>query len=77
MQTITKFIPEKKGKLIVGTGLEFRTNPLEYMKKLHDEYGDIVKTKLGKNKAIFLFNPDNIKYVLATNNSNYHKSSNY
>ena len=77
MQTITKFIPEKKGKLIVGTGLEFRTNPLEYMKKLHDEYGDIVKTKLGKNKAIFLFNPDYIKYVLATNNSNYHKSSNY
>ena len=72
-----KAIPEIKGRPIVGTGLEFRKDPLKYMKELHGEYGDIVKTKLGKNKFIFLFNPDYIKYVLATNNNNYHKGINY
>ena len=76
-KTEEKLIPELKGKPIVGTGLQFRANPLAYMQEIHKNYGDIVKTRLGKNKAIFLFKPDYIKYVLATNNTNYHKSSNY
>ncbi len=76
-EELSNEIPEYKGKPIVGTGLEFRSDPLNYMKKLHEEFGDIVKTKLGKSKAIFLFKPDYIKYILATNNSNYHKGANY
>lgn len=72
-----KTIPGPKGKPIIGTGLEFRSDPLEYPRKLHQEYGEIVKTKLGTYKAIFLFNPDHIKYVLATNHANYHKGEDY
>lgn len=72
-----KEVPEYKGKPIVGTGLEFKADPLNYMKRLHERFGDIVKTKLGKREAIFLFKPDYVKYVLATNNSNYQKGSNY
>ena len=72
-----KEIPGPKGKPIIGVGLEFRKEPLEYLRILHETYGDIVKAKLGKNNVIFLFNPEYIKHVLATNNTNYHKSNNY
>ena len=76
-KSVYKSIPGPKGKPFVGTGLEFRSDPLGFSKKLREEYGQIVKTKLGPYNAIFLFNPEHIKYVLATNHSNYHKGEDY
>ena len=71
-----KEIPGPKGKPIIGVGLDFKKDPLAYITSLR-EYGDIVSARLGMINAIFLFNPEYIKYVLATNNSNYHKGRNY
>ena len=76
-KSVYKSIPGPKGKPFVGTGLEFRSDPLGFSKKLREEYGQIVKTKLGPYNAIFLFNPEHIKYILATNHSNYHKGEDY
>ena len=47
------------------------------MQNLREIYGGIVKAKLGPYNVIFLFDPEYIKYCLATNNSNYHKARNY
>ena len=75
--TKTKEIPGPKGKPIVGVALEFRKDPLNYMEMLRETYGHIVKAKLGPLEGIFLFDPEYVKYCLATNNSNYHKSKTY
>lgn len=78
MQVIqeNKKIPGPKGKPIVGDLTNFKNDRLGYLKSLRD-YGDIVRTKLANRELIFLFNPDDIKYVLATNHANYHKAKQY
>lgn len=72
-----KKIPGPKGKPIVGVGLQLKADPLKFLQELHQNYGDIVRADLGSRKAIFLFNPAHIKYLLASNNSNYHKGNNF
>lgn len=75
--TEKKEIPGPKGKPIVGVALEFKKDALTYMKNMREKYGGITRAKLGPYDVIFLFEPDYIKYCLATNNSNYHKAKNY
>src|SRR4029078_711133 len=66
--------PGPKGKPIAGHLMEFRRNPLDFLRDSAAKFGDIVYLKFGP-QDIFLFNnPELIKDVLVTNNKNFVKS---
>ncbi|HKR01938.1 MAG TPA: cytochrome P450, partial [Pyrinomonadaceae bacterium] len=56
-----------------GVMPEFNRDSLRFIKKLARDYGDIVSTRFFYVPAYFLYHPDHIEYVLATNNRNFIK----
>ncbi|MDT5060092.1 MAG: hypothetical protein QOH63_551 [Acidobacteriota bacterium] len=62
-----------KGHFILGVMPEFNRDSLAFLEKLPREYGDIVRTRFFYVPAYFLYHPDHIEYVLATNNKNFIK----
>src|SRR5947207_4528556 len=62
-----------KGNFILGVMPEFNRDSLAFLEKIHREYGDIVRTRFFYVAAYFLYHPDHIEQVLATNNKNFIK----
>jgi cytochrome P450 len=62
-----------KGHFILGVMPEFNRDSLAFLEKMAREYGDIVRTRFFYVPAYFLYHPDHIEYVLATNNRNFIK----
>ena len=62
-----------KGNFILGVMPEFNRDSLAFLEKIHREYGDIVRTRFFYVPAYFLYHPDHIEQVLATNNKNFIK----
>lgn len=62
-----------KGHFILGVMAEFNRDSLAFLEKLAREYGDVVRTRFLYVPACFLYHPDHIEYVLATNNRNFIK----
>ncbi|MDT5122570.1 MAG: hypothetical protein QOC96_2052 [Acidobacteriota bacterium] len=62
-----------KGNFILGVMPEFNRDSLAFLEKLQREYGDIVRTRFFYVPAYFLYHPDHIERVLATNNKNFIK----
>lgn len=75
MRTINKakLPPGPKPLNPLGQVISFRKDSLAFLKKLGDEYGDIVYFKMGHIRVVFLNHPDYIKEVLSTQNSNFVK----
>jgi cytochrome P450 len=53
--------------------LLFRKDSLSFLKKISQEYGDIVRFKIGSLPVVYINHPDHIKEVLSTQNSNFVK----
>jgi cytochrome P450 len=66
--------PGPKGQAIMGVMREFNRDSLSFIERCAREYGDIVWMRFLYVPAIFLFHPDDIEYVLATNPRNFIKS---
>lgn len=59
---------------MMGVMREFNRDSLGFIERVQHEYGDIVWMRFLYVPAIFLYHPDDIEYVLATNPKNFIKS---
>jgi cytochrome P450 len=65
--------PGPKGSLILGVMPEFNRDILAFITRCRD-YGDVVRARFFYVTCYFLYNPDDIEYVLSTNAKNFIKS---
>jgi cytochrome P450 len=67
-------VPEgPKGNFLLGVMPEFNRDSLAFLERLARDYGDVVRTRFFYVPAYFLYHPDHIEYVLATNSRNFIK----
>jgi cytochrome P450 len=70
----TALVPQgPKGSLLLGVMPEFNRDSLAFIERCKREFGDVVRTRFLYVMAYFLFHPDDIEDVLATNNRNFIK----
>jgi cytochrome P450 len=62
-----------RGHFLLGVMPEFNRDSLGFIERLARDYGDVVNTRFFYVPAYFLFHPDHIEYVLATNSRNFIK----
>jgi cytochrome P450 len=65
--------PGPKGDFLTGHMREFHRDPFNFVTRCAREYGDIVRVRLLFIPAYFIFHPDHVESVLATNNRNFIK----
>jgi cytochrome P450 len=58
----------------MGVMRDFNRDQLGFIERVRDEYGDIVLMRFLYVPALFLYHPDEVEYVLATNSRNFIKS---
>lgn len=66
--------PTVKGRPLIGILPEFRKNAPAFLQKVARAHGDIVHIRLGPQHAYVISNPEWIKDILITNQSNFTKS---
>src|SRR6266478_9303683 len=65
--------PGPKGSMVLGVMPEFNRDSLGFITRCRD-YGDVVRTRFFYVTAYFLYNPDDIEFVISTNAKNFVKS---
>ncbi|WP_232623043.1 cytochrome P450 [Pareuzebyella sediminis] len=69
-------IPTVPWKEVLKKRKQILKNPLPFHKEYFKIYGDTFRVNLGnRNNWVFTRNPETIKYILQTNQRNYHKST--
>jgi cytochrome P450 len=63
---IIRSFPGPRGLPIFGSGLEFWRNPLQFLENVSEQFGDIVRYRLGPREAILFRHPEHVKTVLLT-----------
>lgn len=66
--------PFRKGLPIIGVLPQFRRNPPEFLQSLARDHGDLVHFRLGPQDIYLVSNPEWIKDILVTNQTNFTKS---
>jgi cytochrome P450 len=66
--------PLRKGLPIVGVLPQFRKNPPAFLQSLARDHGDLVHFRLGHQDVYLVSNPEWIKDILVTNQTNFTKS---
>ncbi len=66
--------PFVKGRPFLGVLPQFRKNPPEFLLSVARRHGDIANMRLGPQDTFVISNPDWIKDILITNQSNFTKS---
>ena len=69
----SKLPPGPKPKIPLGNLFSFRKDSIGFLKKIANEYGDIVHFKIGPIRIVLLNHPDLIKEVLSTQHRNFVK----
>jgi len=72
--SITHNPPGPQGWPWLGVLPEFRKNPPEFLLKVAREYGDIARLSMGSQRIYALSDPEAIKDVLVTHQTNFKKS---
>lgn len=62
-----------RGHFLLGVMPEFNRDSLGFIERLRRDYGDVVSARFFYVPSYFLFHPDHIEQVLATNNRNFIK----
>ena len=65
--------PGPKSALPFQTARRFRRDPIDYLRRLASEYGDIVAFKIGPQPMVLINDPDGIRDVLVTQTKLFHK----
>src|SRR5205085_6284094 len=74
MALLTTTLPPGPKPFISGINLfSIRRNPIGFLTKIHQQYGDLAFFKLGPQPVFLLNNPDHIRDVLITHNKNFMK----
>src|SRR5919199_5951280 len=66
-----------KGNFILGAMPDFNRDPLGFIERMARDYGDIVRARFFYVPAYFIYHPDLIEQVLATDNKNFIKPLNF
>ena len=66
--------PGPKGTRIMGVMKEFNQDILGFIERVQRDYGDVVWSRFLYVPALFLYHPNEIEYVLATNPKNFRKA---
>ncbi len=66
--------PLRKGLPVLGVLPQFRRNPPAFLESLSRSYGDLVHFRLGPQDVYLVSNPDWIRDILVTNQTNFTKS---
>jgi cytochrome P450 len=66
--------PRRKGLPLIGVLPQFRKNPPEFLRKLAQSHGDLVHFRVGPQDLYLVSNPDWIKDILVTHQTNFTKS---
>lgn len=69
----TRLPPGPKARLPLHNLARFRRNGIGFLKKMADEYGDIVHFKIGPIRVVLLNHPDYIREVLSKQHNNFVK----
>jgi len=69
--------PGPKGRPLVGVLPEVKRDPIHYLVKIAQDYGDVVCLPVGPAKVYMLTSPLHVGHVLQHNNKNYRKSDFY
>jgi cytochrome P450 len=64
-----------RGGRVMGNMREFNRDTLGFIERCAREFGDVVLTRFLYVPALFLFNPEQIEYVLATGSKNFIKAA--
>lgn len=67
--------PGPKGQLLMGVMREFNDDTLAFIERCQRDYGDVVHTRFLWVHAYFIYNPDDIETLLATNARSYRKAA--
>ena len=65
--------PGPKGDLLLGSTMPFKDSPLNYIQMLHEEYGDVVRFKIGVGYWNLIVNPDDIWDICVKRQANFTK----
>lgn len=68
-------IPGPKGHFLTGNLPEIQRNRLPFLLELRQEYGDIVRLRLGPAQAVIVFHPQDVQHVLQDNHTAYSKET--
>ena len=71
--SVALYPPGPKQFLPLANLVSMRGNPIQFLSRLADEYGDVAYFKLGPNSMYLVSRPDYIKDVLVTNHKNFLK----
>src|SRR5271166_1740436 len=71
---LTRRPPGPKGRLLLGVLPEFRRNAPEFLRRVADDYGDLAYLPLGRQRVYLVSQPEWIKDILVTHQSNFRKS---
>src|SRR5215218_8014233 len=70
---VRKKVPAAKGLPLIGQSLKVVNDPLRLLKELSQQYGDVVKVRLGLKDFYLLQTPVAAKHVLQEGARNYYK----
>jgi cytochrome P450 len=76
-ETEPRQAPGPKGRRLVGVLPEVKRDPIHYLIRTAQDYGDVVCLPVGPAKVYMLTNPRHVGHVLQHNNKNYRKSDFY
>jgi cytochrome P450 len=74
-QNILRTIPGPKGHFLTGNLPEIQRNRLTFLLELRQDYGDIVRLRLGPAQAVMVFHPQDVQHVLQDNHIAYSKDT--
>jgi cytochrome P450 len=66
--TATRTAPGPKGAPLVGSAFEFRRDALGFLCRAREQYGDVVRFRIGSYYIYLLAHPDSIRDLLITHN---------
>lgn len=72
---MTRLTTGPKGLPISGNLLAFRKDPLGFLRRAAEQYGDVVHIRFGPNRHVYLLNdPEHIKEVLVAKQASFRKA---
>src|SRR5215217_1031666 len=63
--------PGPRGGALLGSLPEYKRDPVHFMLRLQDDYGDMARFRLGPYLAHLVTHPEGVRHVIAANDRNY------
>ena len=71
--TVNRQAPGPRGHFLFGSALDFRRDPLSYVVKSREQFGDVVRYRIGSLSVYQITHPDGVEQVLQTHHKKFRK----